>query len=109
MGRTNVRTASTRGMEMKDVVPGLMLTIYLYDEQTGYRQQITETHSTLKSAEESLFMHRLKQQLIGYQIHNHHLPKRHTLIKEWWDRSARKNYATADDYPDNPSRVWLDK
>ena len=82
----------------------ILLEIYTWDELTGYRQKVTETHTDITETEKRIFLHKLKTCVVGWQI------KQDGVVhSEWWDKKARKNYATSEDYPDNPSRVWLDR
>ena len=66
--------------------------IYTYDIERGLRFRINELVEDLDSAERTIFLTKMQTTVAGWQI-----KEDDTVIKEWWDRRARKYYATGVD------------
>jgi len=79
--------------------------LVVYSYATPYRYKDEYDIGDINEIDKKLFLIRMCREIIGYTATN----TAGELCREYWDRRARKNYATADDYPDNPSKVWIEK
>ena len=63
--------------------------IYTYDVERGLRFRINEQFTDIPQAEKFIFVTKMCNDVAGWQIKSGD-----TVIKEWWDRGARKNWSS---------------